>query len=267
MKFGLSLEKGIESKFRDWGSYAVKYNAMKQFLVQDEEVGDDASELGKGEGPDINANYRNQSLGEDAGEEKAENFWTVYKKSLSSIEGFYEEKVAFCKTKLKDHQDQVKTLRLSILQIPEAERKRILGSSAYESIKQSLKEFRDEIDLILEFLEINKTACRKILKKYDKRRACSILDVSMTKLEVSHNFLFGGGLIADDKRKVENMLQKLESLESTTSISGDQIVSPYAKLSKQVLDKAQSILDEIDQSPMFLSNKVRPNPIFEREGK
>lgn len=57
--------------------------------------------------------------------------------------------------------------------------------------KKSLTTFARELELLLEFLLLNKTAFSKILKKYDKRTGSSIREEMLAELDETHSFLNG----------------------------------------------------------------------------
>mmetsp|Transcript_27879 Transcript_27879/g.34414 ORF Transcript_27879/g.34414 Transcript_27879/m.34414 type:complete len:428 (-) Transcript_27879:337-1620(-) len=61
----------------------------------------------------------------------------------------------------------------------------------YIYAKKSLDTFARELDLVLEFLELNQTAFSKILKKYDKINGSSIRESKLSELKQSHAFLKG----------------------------------------------------------------------------
>ena len=57
--------------------------------------------------------------------------------------------------------------------------------------KKSLDTFSRELELLLEFLDLNQTAFSKILKKFDKRNGSSIRAEKLEELKMSHSFLSG----------------------------------------------------------------------------
>lgn len=64
----------------------------------------------------------------------------------------------------------------------------------YIYAKKSLSTFRRELDLLVEFLELNQTAFSKILKKFDKRSGSSIRAEKLADLKRTHGFLDGSKL-------------------------------------------------------------------------
>ena len=82
----------------------------------------------------------------------------------------------------------------------------------YIYAKKSLDTFARELDLILDFLDLNKTAFSKILKKFDKRTGSSIREEKLKELEVSHAFLKGEKL-QEMRRGVSKMLSIISRLK------------------------------------------------------
>jgi hypothetical protein len=260
MKFGRNLEEGIDAKWESWRTYAVSYNEMKKLLPEK----DDENESNETEAELCQA-WKN----DDSNQSLSIKFWNHYNESIISMRTFYEEKLESATAKLTDLKNRLEKLRLSLLPGP---RRLSLSSSPsnVDELKQTLLEFQSDIDLILEFIAINHTAFRKILKKYDKRTMSSVKELKMSQLLQSHDFLFGGGLIADAKLKTEAMIQKLHQIDfdshsqKSTSVMSNQCQPVHNRLSQETLRKAQAILDEMDKSPIFSSNKVRSNAVFER---
>lgn len=85
---------------------------------------------------------------------------------------------------------------------------------AYIYAKKSLSTFARELDLVLEFLDLNKTAFSKILKKFDKRTGSSVRDEKLAELEVSHSYL-NGEKITELRNGVSKMLKEVAILKPT----------------------------------------------------
>lgn len=93
---------------------------------------------------------------------------------------------------------------------------RRMGSSkqfkAFIYAKKSLSTFLRELDLLKEFLELNKTAFSKILKKFDKRTESSIRKEKMEETMKTHNFL-DGGILAELKQRVSDLIDEVNALK------------------------------------------------------
>jgi len=83
---------------------------------------------------------------------------------------------------------------------------------SYIYAKKSLSTFGRELDLLLEFLELNKTAFSKILKKFDKRTGSTIREEKLTDLKRTHSFLDGTKL-KQLKIRVTHLLKQTEELK------------------------------------------------------
>lgn len=82
----------------------------------------------------------------------------------------------------------------------------------YIYAKKSLVTFQRELDLLIEFLELNRTAFDKILKKFDKQRGSSFRKNCLKIIEERNKFLNGEEL--DKMRKmVRNMIEEVTSLK------------------------------------------------------
>lgn len=81
----------------------------------------------------------------------------------------------------------------------------------YIYAKKSLDTFARELDLVLEFLNLNKMAFSKILKKYDKRTGSCIRDEKLAELGVSHAFL-DGDKVREMRLGVSEMLRQVKRL-------------------------------------------------------
>mmetsp|Transcript_10276 Transcript_10276/g.20574 ORF Transcript_10276/g.20574 Transcript_10276/m.20574 type:complete len:437 (-) Transcript_10276:298-1608(-) len=84
----------------------------------------------------------------------------------------------------------------------------------YIYAKKSLCTFDRELDLLLEFLSLNKTAFGKILKKYDKRTGAMIREEKLAELAESHAFL-DGEVLAELKDRVVAMIDEVCALKPT----------------------------------------------------
>ena len=93
---------------------------------------------------------------------------------------------------------------------------RRMGSSkefkAFIYAKKSLATFDRELDLLLEFLELNKTAFSKILKKFDKRTGSSIREEKVAEIYKANSYLEGEAL-KNLKATVEELIDEVNSLK------------------------------------------------------
>lgn len=93
---------------------------------------------------------------------------------------------------------------------------RRMGSSKhfhkYIYAKKSLMTFQRELELLLDFLELNKTAFSKILKKFDKKTGSCIREDHLKRLSETHHFL-EGAVLRELKEEVESLVEEVTSLK------------------------------------------------------
>mmetsp|Transcript_20801 Transcript_20801/g.33512 ORF Transcript_20801/g.33512 Transcript_20801/m.33512 type:complete len:410 (+) Transcript_20801:1234-2463(+) len=80
----------------------------------------------------------------------------------------------------------------------------------YIYAKKSLVTFKREVDLLLEFLEINTTAFSKILKKFDKQTGSSIREERLAQIMQNNPFLKREKLL-EMKETVEDLIEEVNS--------------------------------------------------------
>ena len=93
---------------------------------------------------------------------------------------------------------------------------RRMGSSkefkAFIYAKKSLATFSRELALLLDFLELNKTAFGKILKKFDKRTGCSLREAKLAEIYARLPFLDGVELKVM-KEHVDDLIDEVNALK------------------------------------------------------
>lgn len=78
--------------------------------------------------------------------------------------------------------------------------------------KKSLATFDRELDLLLEFLNLNATAFSKILKKFDKKTGSSVREDYFAELLSSHAFL-EGDVLRNLRERVSDLINEVDSLK------------------------------------------------------
>eukprot|EP00586_Coscinodiscus_wailesii_P006286 CAMPEP_0172483190 /NCGR_PEP_ID=MMETSP1066-20121228/10076_1 /TAXON_ID=671091 /ORGANISM="Coscinodiscus wailesii, Strain CCMP2513" /LENGTH=416 /DNA_ID=CAMNT_0013246917 /DNA_START=199 /DNA_END=1449 /DNA_ORIENTATION=- len=95
------------------------------------------------------------------------------------------------------------------------EYRRVGHSKHFQSFiyaKKSLATFDRELDLLLEFLNLNATAFSKILKKFDKRTGSNARDEYLAELHKSHAYL-EGGVLRGLQERVSSLIDEVNSLK------------------------------------------------------
>ena len=93
---------------------------------------------------------------------------------------------------------------------------RRMGSSkhfnAFIYAKKSLVTFDRELDFLLEFIDLNKTAMSKILKKFDKKCGTAIREAKMERIMQANTFL-DGRVMRDMKAHVSRLIDEVHALK------------------------------------------------------
>jgi cytidyltransferase-like protein len=95
------------------------------------------------------------------------------------------------------------------------EYRRVGHSKHFQSFiyaKKSLATFDRELDLLLEFLELNATAFSKILKKFDKRTGLNARDEYLADLHKSHAYL-EGDVLRELQERVTGLIDEVNALK------------------------------------------------------
>jgi cytidyltransferase-like protein len=228
MKFGKQL---VSSQVHEWKLYYVDYKLLKKEIKQASENSDDGNaafldKLSKSE-------YKLSRFYNDK-EQWAVNYYESLQKrvadlrasapqepgspsSLSSNEGDMTTSSPTCiaddlpirleKLSQKDFESDATYLK-------EAYRK--MGASKhfqdYVYAKKSLVTFKRELDLLIEFLQINTTAFSKILKKFDKKTGMSIREERLAAILEKNAFLKGERL-EEMRDTVDEMIDEVDTLK------------------------------------------------------
>lgn len=91
----------------------------------------------------------------------------------------------------------------------------------YIYAKKSLDTFARELDLLLEFLELNYTAFSKILKKYDKINGSAIRESKMNELIKSLSYI-QGSKISELRQRMSLLIEEVKSLKPHLPDGWDQ---------------------------------------------
>mmetsp|Transcript_22056 Transcript_22056/g.54485 ORF Transcript_22056/g.54485 Transcript_22056/m.54485 type:complete len:568 (+) Transcript_22056:226-1929(+) len=249
MKFGKELSRTVEEHHPTWKKYAVDYKGMKKTLpkthAEQQQPSDDSP---------------HQSVVTDS--EKAadySDFWQVFERSQQGLDSFYRHKESWAQlkhatllndmAKLRDS-DNVTTSIVSI-----------------QGMKEHLLDFRNEVELVREFLQVNKMAFSKILKKYDKRTFSNVRNSKLVSIMEEQIYLDGAAM-DEYLNNINGMIQQLDDLLVHKSPKAGH----KRKLNAQVLttniveEKAHRALETLEGlSPFFASHSPRTLPSLERE--
>lgn len=237
MKFGKTLTEMVRV---EWKEFAVDYKGMKKCLPKPETALSDSSTYS--------------------------DFWNLFQKSEETLADFYNQKKEWAEYEATSLQKQVEKLRMS--KLLDANLK--CSSSAQET-QQNLEKFKTEVRYVNEFLSINLTAFRKILKKFDKRTDSNL---QVTRLEeVRKNLSFLDGSAMDGiLQKVHRMVDQLHEIEELPDNSPlrrqtDNLRSSLqTEASRKMIATAKKFVDEmVESSPFFSMNAPKFTPQFDND--
>ena len=229
MKFGKQL---VSSQVHEWKVYYVDYKPLKKEIKQSAEKSGDESnafldKLSKSE-------YKLSRFYSDK-EQWAVNYFESLQKrvadlrasalqeepgspsSLSSNEGDMTASSPNCiadDLPMRLQKFSQKDFDSDATYLKEAYRK--MGASKhfqdYIYAKKSLVTFKRELDLLIEFLQINTTAFSKILKKFDKKTGMSIREERLAAILEKNTFLKGEKL-QQMRGTVEDLIDEVSTLK------------------------------------------------------
>ena len=244
MKFGKTLRQKVNE---DWIASAVDYAGMKKALPKADEI----------------------TLSSHRSEEDYVGFWERYHQSLSAVQSFHVDKVEWATQQLNNIKQLTDKKRMASL--PGAPKLSLTIS--LDDLLSASDNYIQEMDLILEFLELNFLAFSKILKKFDKRTILKVRQVKLDEIMQTHPFFNRRDMLqlkAEGVRMHET-LHRLLLLKASRE-KGPKIVQVSGEEKKKakemfMLRKAKIILDEVGNSPFFKNNPMRQNPEFQESGK
>ena len=263
MKFGKTLKDKIHT---EWIASAVDYRGMKKALPKPDDPLvriPDADPASTSTTATTTPSY--------------EQFWTLYDSSLANVSAFHEEKVHWAKEQLQHLQQEVEAAQ-NTPHSSSSDTKTNLTTLA-----SSCTNYISELDLILEFLELNFLAFSKILKKFDKRTIGHVRQTKLDDIVTAHPFFNRREMLqfkAEGCRLREGIqtLMKKQDLwrQQGTGIHGmaERRMKAYEEEQRQRkakelkwLNKARTVLDGVGNSPFFMNHPMRQNPAFEENGK
>lgn len=252
MKFGKELTRTVEENHPTWKKYAVDYEGMKKALPKDQPDHPplDTQEL-RSDSP--------HTIEDDDKTGDYLAFWEVFERSQEGLDYFYCHKESWAQIKhaslLNDMAKLKDTAHIST------------SIQSIQEMKDHLLDFRNEVELVREFLQVNKTAFSKILKKYDKRTFSNVRKSKLVSIMEAHIYL-NGAAMDDYLRNVDGMIQQLNDLLSHKNpVAGQKRRLNGQVLSKNILEqKARQVLEKLQgRSPFFAKHTPRMLPSLESE--
>eukprot|EP00563_Minutocellus_polymorphus_P013275 CAMPEP_0181068124 /NCGR_PEP_ID=MMETSP1070-20121207/26249_1 /TAXON_ID=265543 /ORGANISM="Minutocellus polymorphus, Strain NH13" /LENGTH=435 /DNA_ID=CAMNT_0023148849 /DNA_START=193 /DNA_END=1500 /DNA_ORIENTATION=- len=247
MKFGKTLRDSI---IQEWRFYSVDYKEMKKALKVNTDEASDSGSDGYGEFVDSDGAEEFFELYESS-KDKLHRFYADKEAWAVDYMNTLEDRVEALRDTSSnppspdqetenesesDGEEQEEPVASSpnssathTLTIPRGHKRRVSTNCAwlkdeyrrvgkskhfqnYIYAVKSLCTFDRELDLLLEFLGLNKTAFGKILKKYDKRTGSAIRDEKLAELDETHSFL-DGDVLSELKDRVTHLIDEAHALK------------------------------------------------------
>mmetsp|Transcript_16953 Transcript_16953/g.28144 ORF Transcript_16953/g.28144 Transcript_16953/m.28144 type:complete len:637 (-) Transcript_16953:458-2368(-) len=220
MKFGQTLQDLISD---EWHPHSVDYAKMKGVL--------------KGK-PDVEKNGVTKIDTSD--------FFKVFEQSKDRIRSFYDLQKQAAIEKLTALTNRIDALERTCENTS-------CNPSSSNNLDEDIAGLERHLDLLIEFLHLNKTGFSKILKKFDKNVGASVRETKLEELMTTHTFLDGGDLF-DMKEQLDTLERKLTQIECGPDgpIEGD--------LSLQVADIVRQL--QTDSKVFDKNHTARALPHF-----
>ncbi|KAJ1986517.1 phosphate system positive regulatory protein pho81 [Coemansia umbellata] len=237
MKFGKHIQAHT---IPEWAVHYMNYKGLKKII----------NELSAPLTPGLNsseaAKQRLQTV-------KAAFFFQV-DRELEKVNSFYLQKEADAKVRLKSLIEKQRNLR------SRGPRNR---TATIRALREAFLNSRHDLDKLQNFVEINGTGFRKILKKWDKRSKSSIKELYLAR-QVEVQPCFNQGVIAELSDTVTKCLSELEhALEEETELANftsmpsqlDLIAPPSLHATLHVQTESTFATNELqstrEQSPLL----------------
>jgi len=253
MKFGKELARTVEEHHPAWKKYAVDYKGLKKTLPKSPD------ELFTQHAEDRSDSPHRSTVSDSEKAADYSAFWEVFERSQQELDYFYRHKESWAELKQATLLNDIAKLRASD--------NMTTSIASIQEMKEHLLDFRNEVGLVREFLQVNQQAFSKILKKYDKRTFSNVRKSKLASIMEEQIYLDGAGM-DDYLNNVDGMIQQLDDLLSHKNPMAGQ----KRKLNQQVLttniveQKAHRALETLEGlSPFFANRAPRMLPSLELE--
>ncbi|CAG8533496.1 12469_t:CDS:2 [Ambispora leptoticha] len=167
------------------------------------------------------------------------SFFFKLERELEKVNSFYLQKEAEFRVRLRTLIDKKKILLA---------RKRRLsaGSASLTALKEGFQQFQQDLNKLQQFIEINATGFRKILKKWDKRSKSSTKELYLSR-QVEIQPCFNRDIITELADNARDNLLELEDIASGLSNSSPSSpYSPERKLSIGGESQTSDVMDDLE---------------------
>ncbi|CAI2166042.1 19028_t:CDS:2 [Funneliformis geosporum] len=243
MKFGKQI---LNRQTTEWASHYINYKALKKIInsLQSAYHNNERSlpptpvTIGPSRIP-LNADDPSQPDDYHVflQQQKAAFFFKL-ERELEKVNTFYLQKENEFKVRLRSLNDKKKILLGS-------EKRLSARSASLVTLTEAFQQFQQDLNKLQQFIEINATGFRKILKKWDKRSRTSTKELYLTR-QVEIQPCFNKDIIADLSDNVENNL--LELRDRKIGLSATPISSPSPPGRRHSIGESEEhdLMDDIE---------------------
>ena len=258
VEFGKTLNEIVK---RDWRCHAVAYIELKRCLS-----GESEDKQQKNHAADDHSVHTESSF--KVTEEQKDEFFRIYDDSIRRLVNFYEDRMEWSVTEKNSLEAAVeKRLNQSVEAEGHSSSSSSSSSSSLSFLIHRIKIYSKDLDLVLEFLDLNCTAFSKILKKYDKRTGSILRESKLKELKGQHPYLYEGMDFKNHKNIAEDWIKQLELLleKDTASAAAAKVGGHERRISRKNLhlNRRNSFSDENDVVPQG-PDSTGDNSITER---
>jgi len=183
VEFGRTLTTMVQDK---WKPHAVAYNSLKHALVNEENA------------PTKDCDYSHANSTHHITDKQIASYFRLYDDSVDRLSAFYEERSIWAEETGTSLEKQVN----QCLFTP--------SNGGGSHLVAQCVNFSKDIDLVLEFLDLNATAFSKIMKKFDKLTSLSLREAKLDELKKTHPYIYEGGVLREYKKRSCEWVSKLD---------------------------------------------------------
>jgi len=234
VEFGKTLNEVVK---KDWRCHAVAYMELKRTLSESHNQNNNNNDFARDSGCGINgvngcvdpAAANNETNDNDdahsvhtessycISETQKANFFRIYEDSVARLTKFYQSRVEWAREEMGALE---KVMGRRAMAEDEGTNEGADDSTSF--LLHRVTNFSKDLNLVLEFLELNSTAFSKIMKKFDKRTGSALREDKLRELKAEHPYLYDGGELKKCKNKCKDWIMQLQLLlqKDCTMVAG-----------------------------------------------
>ena len=252
MKFGKHLKETVnKDEFQDWKKYAVDYDGMKKVLEKDETARIEAVTPTTSQDSPIARNTEPTTISSTSDHSYDHSgdyatFWEIFERSQKGLDKFYDNQEHWAQLKQAMLKDGVEKMMNNTN-----------NSTSIDEMIDHLLTFRNEVELVRDFLLVNQIAFSKILKKFDKRTLSQVRETKLAEILETHMYL--------DDNVMNTYLEQIDAMILQLSKNAKPSKTHIRGLSIEWSEKTKNFIQRMDErSPFFAKYPPRLVPTFEQ---